>query len=420
MAKVKSITSRQILDSRGIPTIGARMEIDSGQTVTVEISSGSSVGTYEAKEMRDNDPKKYAGMGVQTATYYINELVGKKLVGVDVNRLADIDNWLIQADGTTDRSKLGTNTITAISQLFLKAGAVANGMQDFQYINQYYNAISNSNIIIEKVPSPIVNVINGGRHGSSTLDFQEFHVIPQTANTFAESVEISLRIYGSIYTILEYRNVGTFLSEQGGYSPKLRTNIDALEVIKEAVIKERLRLGVDLFLGIDCASSYYFKDGKYTIKDNSEAMDEVAYLDFLVNMVKNYSVLVLEDPLSDDAHDGWKKLTHNILESCYVAGDDYVSGNKQRLEKIVKSNSCNSAIVKFGQSSTMTEIFEIIKILKKSNMKIIVSQRFGETIDTLIADLAVGIQADFVKFGSIIRGERVVKYNRLEEIEASI
>lgn len=420
MAKVKKIIGRQILDSRGIPTIGAVLTMDSNLEVRIEMSSGSSIGEYEAHELRDNDANRFSGMGVETAVGYINDLIGPKLVGVDVSRLSEVDKWLLGADGTENRSKLGANTISVISQLFLKAGALSSGLPDYQYINQYYNSVTDSKIIIERVPSPMINVINGGRHGSSTIDFQEFHIIPQTANKFAESVEIATRIYTAIYKVLEYRNVGTFLSEQGGYSPKLRANIDALEVIKEAVFKSRFRLGVDLFIGIDCASSYYFKDGKYIIKDSNDQLDETNYLRFIVEMVKNYSVLILEDPLADNAIDGWKQITHDVAESCYVVADDFVAGNKSRLEKAIKNNACNSAVVKFGQCATITELFELVKMLKKADMKVVVSQRFGETIDSLIGDLSVGVQADFVKFGSIIRGERVVKYNRLLEIEEEI
>ena len=420
MAKVKKITAREIFDSRGVPTVGASLETDSGIIVETEVASGQSIGTYEPRDIRDNDSKRFAGMGVQTAVSYINNLISPKLVGVDVARLHDVDYWLIGADGTDNKSKLGNNTITAISQLFLKAVSTANNLPIYKYVNVYFNDIYKEKVIIEKVPSPIINLINGGRHGSPSLDFQEFHIIPQTANSYQKTVEVAVSIYNAVRKVLDYRNVGTFLSEQGGFSPKLRTNVDALEVIREATIKEKVKLGVDMFLGIDCASSFYFKENKYVIKDREDPMDETSYVQFIAELIKNYSLLIVEDPLFEDASQGWKRLTSLVGQSCNIVGDDLVAGDKRRFDKAIGENLCNSVVIKFGQFSTVSEILEVIARLKKTQMKIIVSQRFGETIDSLIADVAVGIQADFVKFGSINRGERVVKYNRLLKIQDDI
>lgn len=420
MAKVKKITAREIFDSRGVPTVGASLETDSGIIVETEVASGQSIGTYEPRDIRDNDSKRFAGMGVQTAVSYINNLISPKLVGVDVARLHDVDYWLIGADGTDNKSKLGNNTITAISQLFLKAVSTANNLPIYKYVNAYFNDIYKEKVIIEKVPSPIINLINGGRHGSPSLDFQEFHIIPQTANSYQKTVEVAVSIYNAVRKVLDYRNVGTFLSEQGGFSPKLRTNVDALEVIREATIKEKVKLGVDMFLGIDCASSFYFKENKYVIKDREDPMDETSYVQFIAELIKNYSLLIVEDPLFEDASQGWKRLTSLVGQSCHIVGDDLVAGDKRRFDKAIGENLCNSVVIKFGQFSTVSEILEVIARLKKTQMKIIVSQRFGETIDSLIADVAVGIQADFVKFGSINRGERVVKYNRLLKIQDDI
>lgn len=420
MAKVKKIFSREIFDSRGIPTIGAQLETDAGQLVEVEVPSGQSVGTYEPKDLRDNDQKRFNGMGVQTAVSYINNLISPKLVGVDVARLHDVDYWMIGADGTENRTKLGNNTISAVSQLFLKAAAVSNNMPVFKYLNQYFNDTFKTNIALERVPSPIINIINGGRHGSSTIDFQEFHIIPQTANSYFKSVEIAVSVYNAVRKVLDYRNVGTFLSEQGGFSPKLRTNVDALEVIREATLKEKIRLGVDIFLGIDCASSFYFRENKYVIKDRDDPLDEESYFQFLTEIIKNYSLLIVEDPLFEDSIREWKKLTTNVGESCYIVGDDLIGASKKRLDKALNENLCNSVVVKFGQFSTISEMLDVIARLKKAQVKTIISQRFGETIDSMIADFAVAIQADFVKFGSINRGERVVKYNRLLKIQEEI
>ncbi|MFS8159030.1 MAG: phosphopyruvate hydratase, partial [Candidatus Roizmanbacteria bacterium] len=272
MSKVQSIHAHEILDSRGVPTIRGIMILDTGQKVTTEVPAGMSVSKYEAKEMRDNDSELYAGMGTKTACSYISSVLAPKLKGVDVTRQSDVDKWLLEADGTDDRSKLGSNTLLTVSQLFIKAGAAASNLPLFKYISSHYASYHKSDSTIKALPSPIINVINGAKHGSSTLDFQEFHCIPSTSFTFSDALSKASQVYQTVKKILEYRNVGTFVSEQGGFAPNLMTNEDGLEVIKEAVLQAKLRMGVDMHTGLDCAATGYFINKKYKIKDKPEAL----------------------------------------------------------------------------------------------------------------------------------------------------
>src|SRR3989338_6506453 len=420
MAKVKKIKAREMLDSRGIPTISAYLELDTGGTITVDTPSGDTTGIFEPKEIRDNDQKRYDGKGVLKAVNIVNTLVAPKLIGIDVTRQHDLDYWLLDADQTDDRSRLGTNTISTLSTLFMKAGALSEHLDDYQYINAYFNKLYKSSIKLERIPVPAVNIINGGIHGSSTLDFQEFLIISQSSTPFKDALETASRIYSGVKKVLEYRNVGRFVSEQGGFSPNLRTNLDALEILKEAITKEKLRLGIDIFLGIDCASFYYYKNNKYLIKDKTEGLPESLYIDFLCEITTNYSLIMLEDPLYENNIEGWKTFMKRVSKTSYVTGDHLFAGNKKKIAKCMAGGECNGAVLKFNQYATLSELFEVISILKSTQSKINISHRLGETNDTLIADLAVGIQADFVKFGSINRGERVAKYNRLLQIEEDL
>lgn len=419
MTKIQSIHAVEILDSRGIPTIRGHLIFDDGREVTAEVPAGKSVSKYEPVDLRDGDGARYEGHGVSKAVGYINDLIGPKLVGVETTNILDVDHWLLSADGSQTRAKLGANTMLTISLLMLKAGALTNRIPVFQYIHSLYTA----ELKIEsrmQMPAPIVNIINGGTHGSPTLDFQEFHVIPATSNSYPDALRLSTTLYHEVEKVLEYRNVGIFVSQQGGFSPHLLTNVDALEVIKEAISKTKIRLGVDVFMGLDCAANGFMKDGKYFLKDKQQGMSADELGDYYSNIATEYSLLFLEDPYGEDAFGDWQKITKKIGETIYVAGDDLISGNKDRLKKALDHKSCNSVVIKSNQYATITELMEAAAELKKANVKSVFSQRFGETTDDVIADIAVGLGADFVKFGSPNRGERVVKYNRLLEISEAL
>lgn len=420
MAKIASIRAREILDSRGIPTIEGILTLDDKREVRAAASSGESVGKNEGQELRDHDENRYDGMGVLKSISFINELIGPKLAGADAANHIDMDYWLIKADGTKERSKLGVNTIMTVSQLLLKAAALSAGVPIFQFVNTQVNKFVEKPITLERLPSPIFNIINGGKHGSANLDFQEFHIIPSTSSGFARALEVGSGIYTTLKKVLEYRNAAIAVSEEGGFSPNLLTNTDALEVIKEAITQKKLHLGVDVFMGLDCASSHFYHGGKYTIKDKPQPLVAADFISFLVSLTADYSILVLEDPLSEEDEDNWKKITETLGSTVYILSDDFSAGNRERVSHVIESNSCNAVLLKFNQVATITELFELTALLKKHGSKVVFSQRLGETTDSIIADIAVGIGCDFVKFGSPVRGERVAKYNRLLEIESMI
>jgi enolase len=420
MAKIKKITAREILDSRGIPTIEGRLELDNNQVVFASSSSGESLGKYEAVELRDNDLTRYAGLGVTKAVAYINDLLGPKLVGVSPERQEDVDFWLIKADGSNNRAVLGTNTISVISQMLLKASALNGGVELYQYVLDYFNRIYKKKVTFERLPSPIFNIINGGKHGTKNLEFQEFQLIPSTAMKFRKSLEMAADIYSTLKNVLDYRNAGISVSEEGGFTPNLLTNNDALEIMKESLVQNKIQLGVDAFLGLDIAASQFMKNDKYALKDRPTPLTVSEYIQYLDELIKKYSLLVVEDPLNDEDFPNWHKLSEQIGVSTYLVGDDFIAGNKQRLVKAVAEKACSAIVLKFNQVATLSELFEVVNLAKEANIKLIVSQRLGETNDDIIADIAVGIQSEFVKFGAPVRGERVAKYNRLLKIEQDL
>lgn len=416
MATIKKIIAYEILDSRGYPTLEARLITSDHRQVITSIPSGTSIGKYEAVEIRDNDQLRFNGMGVQSAVSLINDVVAPKLVGVETTKQLEVDRWMIEADGTKNKSKLGANVVLAVSQLMVKAGAMDQGLPLFYYINKLYERLAREFIRIEKIPTPIFNIINGGKHANNTLEFQEFQIIPSSSLPFARSIQIGAEIFHELKQVLLYRNANISVGEEGGFAPNLSTNVDALELIQETVSQRNLKLGLDVFLGIDVASNSFYKNDKYIIKDKPHPLSRDEFLDFLLSLTKSYPFLSLEDPLQDDDFNGWSKFAQSLPTNIYLIGDDLLAANKIRLEKAVKEKSCTTVLIKPNQIGTITEVLELIQMARHNNMNYIISHRSGETNDTFVADLSVGIQADFVKFGAPSRGERVAKYNRLWQI----
>lgn len=417
MSTIKSIKAYEIIDSRGFPTIEARLILADGQMVMTSIPTGSSVGKYEAVELRDGDEKRFEGNGVTKAVSYINELIAPKLLNVSPLKQAEIDYWLVNADGTPNKSHLGANTLLTISQLMAEAGAVISKQPLFKYVNTLFEKIHQKPLPIERIPTPIFNIINGGRHANNQLEFQEFQLIPSSSLTFTQAYERGIELFHELKRVLVYRNADTAVGEEGGFTPNFSTNLDALEVLTETINRKNLKIGLDVFLGLDMAATTFYKDNKYIIKDKPHAMGLDEYLEFIEEQVKNYSLLILEDPLQEDDWAGWKKLSQKIGKDVYLAGDDLITTNKERLTRSVKEGSCTTVVIKPNQIGTVTETLEVVSMARTNNLNYIVSQRAGETNDTFIADLSVGVQADFVKFGAPSRGERVAKYNRLWRIE---
>lgn len=417
MAKIKKIYAYEIIDSRGYPTIEGKLILDNGISVTTSIPSGTSKGKSEAVELRDNDQTRFEGMGVTKAVSYINELLGPKLVGVSPLKQEEIDMWLVKADDTKNKSKLGGNTLLTISQLIVKAAAADLNVNLFKYINSLYQSLFNSQIPIERLPDPIFNIINGGKHANNNLEFQEFQIIPSSSYSFTDAYKIGIEVYHELQKVLKYRNANISVGEEGGFAPDFPTNLDAIEIINETIAQKNLKIGLDVFLGLDIAASHFFVDGKYHIKDKSHPMKVDEYLDFILKLTTNYSILVLEDPLDEDDWPDWIKLNQKITKNIYLVGDDLLTTNKERLEKAIREKACTTVLLKPNQIGTITETLQVIDLARKNNFNYIVSHRSGETNDSFIADFAVAVQADFVKFGAPARGERLAKYNRLWQIE---
>jgi len=417
MKPIKKIFAYEILDSRGYPTIEARLELENCQNIITSIPSGTSLSKYEASELRDNVAERFNGMGVTQSIYYINELIGPKLIGVSPSKQLEIDNWLIKADGTKNKSKLGANTILAISQLVAKAGAIENKTPLFRYLNILFEKISKIKTSIEKIPTPIFSVINGGKHANNNLDFQEFEVIPSSSLSFSDSLQQISEIFYELKKVLIFRHANISVGEEGGFTPNFASNLDGLEILTETISRKKLKPGIDVFLGIDIAASHFYQNGRYQLREKAQAMRLNDYLNFIEKIANNYSLLMLEDPLSEDDWDGWKNLYQKIKKEIYLVGDDFLGSNKERLLKAIKEKVCSSIVIKPNQVGTITETLEVADLAKKNEFSIIVSHRSSETNDDFIADLSVALQADFVKFGAPSRGERVAKYNRLWQIE---
>ena len=417
MAKIKKIYAYEIIDSRGYPTIEGKLILDNGISVTTSIPSGTSKGKSEAMELRDNDKTRLEGMGVTKAVSYINELLAPKLVGVSPLKQEEIDIWLVKADGTKNKSKLGGNTILTISQLIVKASAADLNVNLFKYINSLYQSLFNSQILIERLPNPIFNIINGGKHANNNLEFQEFQIIPSSSYSFTDAYKIGIEVYHELQKVLKYRNANISVGEEGGFAPDFPTNLDAIEIINETIAQKNLKIGLDVFLGLDIAASHFFVDGKYHIKDKSHPLKVDEYMDFILKLTTNYSILVLEDPLDEDDWPNWIKFNQKIPKNIYLVGDDLLTTNKERLEKAIREKACTTVLVKPNQIGTITETLQVIDLARKNNFNYIVSHRSGETNDSFITDFAVAVQADFVKFGAPARGERLAKYNRLWQIE---
>ena len=417
MAKIKKILAYEIIDSRGFPTLEGQMMLDNNIEVVSSVPSGTSIGKYEAVELRDSNNDRFMGQGENRPATFINELIGPKIIGVSADKLVEIDAWLIKADGTKDKSNLGANTTLLISELMAKAGAKDSNLPLFKYINKIYEKNHKEKITIERIPTPIFNIINGGKHAHNNLEIQEFQVIPTSTFSFSKSYQVVVELYHELKKILKYQSANVAVGEEGGFTPALVGNLDAIEILGEAIADRGLKAGLDIFIGLDLAASNFYKNEHYNIKDIQHPMKPQEFIEFLLKMVKKYSILVLEDPLSEDSWDDWIKLNSAISKETYLVGDDLLTTNKERLEKAIKSSACNTILIKPNQIGTITETLEVINLAKKNKINTVVSHRSGETNDTFIADFAVGVQSDFVKFGAPCRGERVAKYNRLWQIE---
>lgn len=415
MAKIKNIQAREILDSRGNPTVEVAVWLDDNAVGISSIPSGASVGKYEALELRDNDPSRFNGLGVLKAVANINQIIAPKLKGLEAHNQLEIDKTLITLDGTPNKTNLGANSLLAVSQGTCEAAAVSEKVETYEHVAHLYG-LKKENF---KIPSPVFNLINGGQHGAGNLDFQEFHLIPSEQKPYKEALRIGVEIYQAVKKVLTRNGAIHSVGDEGGFAPNLFTNMDALEVLTQAIKEAGYTLNKDAFLGLDVAAGNFYKNNRYQIRDRSTPMEADELVEFYKELMEQFPLITIEDPLQEDDWGGWQKLTRS-LPKVIVVGDDLLATNKKRLEEAIKQKACSGALIKPNQIGTIAETIEVVKIAKQAGLKIIVSHRSGETNDDFIADFAVGIGADYAKFGAPARGERVAKYNRLLKIEEQI
>ncbi len=417
MPTIKAIHAYEIIDSKGLPTLEGRLVLSNDAVVTTSIPSSLLSDKKSVVDLKDEDPNRFNGMGVSHAATYINELIGPKIIGASVFKQSEIDQWLVEADGTSNKSKLGANTILIVSQLLAKAGALGQNVSVFKYINYLFNNQNSKTVSIDKIPTPIFNMINGGKHANNKLDFQEFEIIPSSSFTFGQAYQKGVETLYELKKVLEYRNATTAVGEEGGFSPNLTTNLDALEILNETIVQRHMRLGVDMFLGIDLAASSFYKNKQYFVKDKTRPLHKQEYFQYIKTILESYPLMVLEDPFAEEDSENWSDLVSKFPNTVYIVGDELIRMGRDRLDKALKLNAISSLLIKLHQIGTISETLKLIQIAQAHDISYIIASSSSETNDVFTADFAVGVQSEFVKFGATVRGERVSKYNRLWQIE---
>lgn len=415
MPKVSRIFAREILDSRSNPTVETVVLLDDGSFGIGSVPSGSSTGSNEALELRDQDDSRFLGQGVLKAIGHVNQDLAPAFLGKSFSHIKEVDDIMLALDPTPNKNKLGANSILSVSIAFSKALASSAKIPLYRFIAQEAN---NPKPLV--IPKPVFNMINGGKHGAGNLEFQEFHVIPSKMATFSQMLETGVEIYQTIKNILIRRGAVHSVGDEGGFAPNLFTNLDALEIMVEAITACHHQPTLDVELGLDIASNSFFKDGKYSIKDRSSPMDVGEFIDYLRDLNSQYHLRLLEDPLDETDWKNWVRLTSELGANTTIVGDDLLVTNFSKVQKAIQEKACTGIIIKPNQVGTVSESLSVVAQAQSAGWKINVSHRSGETTDTFIADFAVGVGADYAKFGAPARGERVVKYNRLLIIESEL
>jgi enolase len=418
MPKIKQITAREILDSRGNPTIETKIVLDNGITAKASVPSGASTGAHEACELRDGDQKRYGGLGVLKAIKNIEAKIAPKLKGVDIAKQEAIDEIMIKLDGTKNKKKLGANAILSVSLACARAGATAKKMELYEYIASSFKFQVSS----FKLPAPSFNIFNGGKHADTNLDFQEFMVLPLKKISFAEKVRMGAEIFHELGYVLKKAGFDTDVGNEGGYAPDIASSIQAIELIMAAIINAGYNPGEDVGLGVDVGSSELYNPAtkKYIFKLDQANFTNTNLANLYYEWFRKYPIISIEDGLAEDDWQGWRELTGRLGGEIMLIGDDLFATNIARLRQGLKERAANAILIKPNQVGTLTETVECVKLAQKHNYKIMVSHRSGETCDDFIADLAVAVGADYIKAGSLSRGERLAKYNRLMEIEENL
>ena len=415
MSKIKSIKAIQVLDSRGVPTVACRVVLENLLTAGVMVPSGASTGAKEAIELRDGKDA-YMGKGVLKAVKNINEIIGPILIGQDPSNQEKIDKQLIELDGTEDKSNLGANAILAVSLAICRVAAKDIDKSLHNYFGDIYKNITGKSVE-PNLPMPMLNILNGGEHADNNIDIQEFMVMPVGAKDFKEAMRWASEIYWNLKVILKDRGLSSSVGDEGGFAPNLKSNEEAIQLILESIEQSNLIPGKDVCLSLDCAASEFYKDDKYHLSGEGRTLDSQKFAEYLENLVDKYPIISIEDGMDENDFDGWKILTEKVSHKCQLVGDDLFVTNKKIFKEGITKGLANAILIKFNQIGSITETIETIALANENNYKSIISHRSGETEDTTISDLAVGLGAGQIKTGAPCRSDRVAKYNRLLWIE---
>ena len=409
--KITDIIGREVLDSRGNPTVEAEVVLENGVRAMACSPSGASTGSREALELRDGDKSRYLGKGVLKAVGHVNNEIKSALVGKDATDQAAIDQIMLDLDGTENKEKLGANSILAVSLANAKAAAQALGKPLYEHINRDGKF---------SMPVPMMNIINGGEHADNNVDIQEFMVMPVGAPTFSEALRMGAEIFHNLRKVLQEKGLNTAVGDEGGFAPDLGSNEEAIQAIVEAVDRAGYKLGEDVALALDIASSEFYKDGKYHLSGEGKVLSSAEFTDYLADWVERYPIVSIEDGMDESDWEGWKLLTDKIGSKCQLVGDDLFVTNTKILSKGIEQGVANSILIKVNQIGTLTETLAAIDMAHKAGYTAVISHRSGETEDTTIADLAVATAAGQIKTGSLCRSDRVAKYNQLLRIESAL
>lgn len=408
MTVISNVYAREVLDSRGNPTVEVEVFLESGARGRAIVPSGASTGAYEAVELRDGDKSRYLGKGVLKAVENVNDIIAPEIIGMNALDQVGIDKRMIELDGTPNKAKLGANAILAVSMAVARAAAEALDVPLYVYLGGF-NA--------KALPVPMMNIINGGAHADNNVDVQEFMVLPVGAPSFKEALRTGAEIFHSLKAVLKEKGLNTAVGDEGGFAPNLGSNEEAIQTIITAIERAGYKPGVDVFLGMDVASTEFFKDGKYHLEGEGKSYTSAEFVDFLASWVEKYPIITIEDGCSEDDWEGWKLLTEKLGSKVQLVGDDLFVTNTNRLSQGIEQNIGNSILIKVNQIGSLTETFDAIEMAKRAGYTAVISHRSGESEDSTIADIAVATNAGQIKTGAPSRTDRVAKYNQLLRIE---
>ena len=411
MSIITQVYAREILDSRGNPTVEVEVVLEDGTMGRAAVPSGASTGVHEAVELRDGDKKRYVGKGVMKAVENVNDIIAEALIGLDATRQIEIDEMLIRLDETPNKAKLGANAILGVSMAVAKAAANYVGLPLYQYLG---------GTDAHELPVPMMNILNGGSHADNNVDIQEFMIMPVGAANFSECLRMNVEIYHALKGILKAKGLSTGLGDEGGFAPNLESNAEALDVIMEAIVKAGYKPGKDIMLAMDVAASEFFKNGKYHMLAEGAPKTSAQMVNYLADLVAKYPIISIEDGLAEDDWKGWAALTKKLGDKVQLVGDDLFVTNAERLQMGIDKGVANAILIKVNQIGTLTETFRAVELAKRHGYTAIVSHRSGETEDTTMADIAVALNAGQIKSGAPARTDRVAKYNQLLRIEEDL